>query len=131
LNRTIGIGACLCCLAAMLAAAATAPAHQTAYSKGVSVTLHVNPNDEPDAGRPAQVIVTRVAPNRGSFRWRSCACYLRVSDSSGHVVVNRRTGRRSTVTFPRSGAYEIVFSGRYKRAGHTKRFRAKFAIRAN
>jgi hypothetical protein len=115
----------------LLAAAGTAAAHQTAYSKGVSVTLHVNPNDEPNAGRSTQVLVTRVAPNRGRFRWKTCVCYLKITDSSGRVIVNRRAGRRSTVTFPRATAYEIVFSGRYRRSGATKRFRAKFAIRAN
>jgi hypothetical protein len=130
LNRRIGIGACLCCLALLLAAA-TVEAHQTAYSKGVSVTLHVNPNDEPEAGRATQVLVTRVAPNRGRFRWKTCVCYLKITDSSGKVIVNRRAGRRSTVTFPRATAYEIVFSGRYRRSGATKRFRAKFAIRAH
>jgi hypothetical protein len=130
LSRT-GIGACLCCLAFVLGAAATAGAHQTAYSNGVSVTLHVNPNDEPVAGKSSQVIVTRVAPNRGRFRWKTCVCYLKITDSSGKVIVNRRAGRRSTVTFPRAAAYEIVFSGRYRRSGHVKRFRAKFAIRAS
>jgi hypothetical protein len=113
-----------------LPVAATATAHQTAYSNGVSVTLHVTPDDEPFAGRASSVRVTRVAPNRGRFRWRTCVCYLKITDSSGKVVVNRRAGRRSTVTFPRATAYEIVFSGRYRRSGDTKRFRAKFAVRA-
>jgi hypothetical protein len=130
-NRRTGLAAFLCCAAVTLGGAVQAPAHQTAYSKGVAVTLHVTPDDEPVAGKQARILVTEVdPPRRGKFSWKSCACYLRVSDSSGRVVLNRRAGKRTSFKFPRTGAYEIVFSGRYKRDGRTKRFRTTYAIRA-
>ena len=71
-------------------AVATAPGHQTESNKGVSVTMHVTPDDEPVAGQESRIIVSKVKPSRGSFSWRDCACYLRISDSTGNVVLNRK-----------------------------------------
>jgi hypothetical protein len=46
---------------------ATVDAHQTGSNKGVSVTLHVAPDDAPVTGRPATIIVTRVDTRQGTF----------------------------------------------------------------
>jgi hypothetical protein len=133
MGRTGRIGTLACCTATILLTlgAATAPGHQTETSKGVSVTMHVTPEDEPVAGRSAKILVTKVRPNRGRFSWRSCKCYLRISDSTGKVVLNRRAKRTQSFTFPRATAYEIVFSGRVKRNGKFVRFRVDFAVRAS
>jgi len=122
-----------CCLGIMLLVlgVATAPGHQTESNKGVSVTMHVTPDDEPVSGQPSRIIVSKVRPSRGSFSWRNCACYLRISDSAGDVVLNRKAKRTSRFTFPRATAYEIVFTGRVKRGSKFKRFRVTFAIRAS
>jgi hypothetical protein len=93
--------------------------------------MHVTPEDEPIAGRSSKILVTKVKPNRGRFSWRSCKCYLRISDTTGKVVLNRRASRTMSFTFPKSSAYELVFSGRVKRGGKFKRFRVDFAIRAS
>ncbi|MGH2979947.1 MAG: hypothetical protein ACRDLQ_09980 [Solirubrobacterales bacterium] len=132
MGRTGRISAFACCTATILLTlgADSAPSHQTESSKGVSVTMHVTPEDEPIAGRSSKILVTKVRPNRGRFSWRSCKCYLRISDSTGRVLLNRRARRRQSFTFPRASAYEIVFSGRVKRGRSFKRFRVDFAIRA-
>jgi hypothetical protein len=132
MGRTGRISAFACCTTTILLmlGAATAPGHQTESSKGVSVTAHVTPDDEPVAGRVA-TITAKVRPSRGRFSWRSCKCYLRIADSSGRVVLNRRAKRTQKFTFPRATAYEIVFSGRVKRGGSFKRFRVDFAVRAS
>ena len=106
MGRTGRISAFACCTATILLilGAGTAPGHQTESSKGVSVTVHVTPDDEPVAGRVA-TISARVKPSRGRFTWRSCKCYLRITDSSGRVVLNRRAKRSQRFTFPRSTAY--------------------------
>jgi hypothetical protein len=111
--------------------ASLAQGHQTESSKGVSVTMHVTPDDEPVAGQSSRVLVTKVRPSRGRFSWRSCKCYLRISDTDGRVVLNRRAKRSQRFTFPRATAYELVFSGRVKRNGRFVRFRVDFAIRAS
>jgi hypothetical protein len=133
MGRTGRISTFACCTATFLLmlGAAAAPGHQTESSKGVSVTMHVTPEDEPIAGRTSTILVSKVRPNRGRFSWRSCKCYLRISDSSGKVVLNRRAKRSQTFTFPRATAYEIVFSGRVKRGSSFKRFRVDFAVRAS
>ena len=45
-------------------AVVVAPAwgHQIASNNGVSVQVHVNPNDEPVAGAPTTIWVVRVKP---------------------------------------------------------------------
>jgi hypothetical protein len=133
MGRTGRISTFACCLGIMLlvVGAATAPGHQTESNKGVSVTMHVTPDDEPVSGQPSRIIVSKVRPSRGSFSFRTCACYLRISDSAGDVVLNRRAKRTTRFTFPRATAYEIVFTGRVKRGSRYKRFRVSFAIRAS
>ena len=133
MGSTGRISTLACCTATILLTlgAATAPGHQTEISKGVSVTMHVTPEDEPVAGRSSKILVTKVRPNRGRFSWRTCKCYLRISDSTGKVVLNRKAKRTMTFTFPRATAYELVFSGRVKRGGSFKRFRVDFAVRAS
>ena len=93
--------------------------------------MHVTPDDEPVSGQSSRIIVSKVRPSRGSFSFRSCACYLRISDSAGNVVLNRKAKRSQRFTFPRATAYEIVFTGRVKRGSRYKRFRVTFAIRAS
>jgi len=109
----------------------TAAAHQTALSNGARVTMHVSPDDAPRAGSPSTVTVTRVAvPRRARFTWGSCGCRLRVTDSSGTLVTDRRITRRARLTFPRAGAYRLVVRGSYRRGATKKSFRAAFSIRA-
>ena len=133
MGRTGRISTFACCLGIMLlvVGAASAPGHQTESNKGVSVTMHVTPDDEPVSGQPSRIIVSKVRPSRGSFSFRTCACYLRISDSAGNVVLNRKAKRTTRFTFPRATAYEIVFTGRVKRGSRYKRFRVSFAIRAS
>ena len=114
------------------ATAVPALAHQTAYNRGVAVTLHVNPDDEPVAGQPATIIVEKVKPpTRGRFTFSTCRCRLRVSDSSGKVVLDRAAGKRTSITFPDAAAYRIQFSGRYRKASRYRTFSTSFAIRAD
>jgi hypothetical protein len=133
MGRTGRISAFACCTATILfmSSAVMAPAHQTESNRGVSVTMHVTPDDEPVSGQPSRVIVTKVRPNRGKFSWKSCKCYLRISDSTGRVVLNRKAKRTTRFTFPRASAYELVFTGRVRRGGSFKRFRVDFAVRAS
>jgi hypothetical protein len=118
---------------ATLALSAPALGHQTVTDHGVAVTLHVLPDDEPRAGEPATIVVVRVTPPTGGrFTLRACTCRVKVTDASGHVLLNKRTGKRTTFTFPDQAAYEITYSGSYRARSHkTRRFSAAFAIRAS
>ena len=102
MGRTGRLSTLACCIATILLTlgAATAPGHQTESSKGVSVTMHVTPEDEPIAGRSSKILVTKVKPNRGRFSWRSCKCYLRISDTTGKVVLNRKAKSHDELHVP-------------------------------
>lgn len=120
-------------VAATIALAAPAAGHQTLVRGGVAVTMHVAPDDEPEAGEPALITVVKVKPpSGGSFTFKGGSCRIRIADSSGRVLLHRATGKRTTYTFPRAAAYEIAFSGRYRaKNGKRKPFKAAFAIRAH
>jgi hypothetical protein len=132
-QRHVRIAPLACLTAAALGAAVAGPAvaHQTAYDRGTAVTLHVAPDDEPVAGQPATIVVTRVRPpRRGVFRFATCSCRVRVQDSAGHVLLDRRTGKRTPFTFPAAAAYRITYSGNYRRAGKRRTFHVSFSLRA-
>jgi hypothetical protein len=122
-------------IAAATALALSVPAsgHQTASSRGVAVTLHVLPDDEPVAGQPATIVAVKVAPpKRGRFTFASCACRVKVATATGKVLLNRRTGKRTPFIFPDPAAYEITYSGSYRAPhGKAKHFSAVFALRAS
>jgi hypothetical protein len=114
------------------ALAAPALAHQTVTDHGVAVTMHVLPGDEPQAGKPATIVIVQVKPRSGTFTFAGCACRIEVTTASGHVLLDRRTGKRTSFVFPDPAAYEIAYSGRYRaKGGKTKRFSTTFAIRAS
>ena len=119
--------------ASLMLVVAPAWAHQIASNNGVSVQVHVNPNDEPIAGTPTTIWVVRVknVKGKGTFSWATCRCQLKVFDSSGTVVQSGPAKTAQTaVTFPEAKAYGITFSGRIKRNGIWRTFKVSYAIRA-
>lgn len=119
--------------ASLMLVVAPAWAHQIASNNGVSVQVHVNPNDEPIAGTPTTIWVVRVknVKGKGTFSWATCRCQLKVFDSSGAVIQSGPAkAPQTSVTFPEAKAYGITFSGRIKRNGVWKTFKVSYAIRA-
>ena len=124
----VAAGACL----ALLLAATPALAHQSATSNGITVTMHIAPDDEPVAGQPATIVFISAKRRGWSLQRGSCGCRITVTDSSGDTLLNRRSGRRETrITFPRAGAYRIRISGRLQRCDRRKSFNASFTYRAS
>ena len=131
LRRTVYVAVIV--VAALAVVVAPAWGHQIASNNGVSVQVHVNPNDEPVAGTPTTIWVVRVKnlKGKGTFAWATCRCQLKVFDSSGAVVLNGpAAAARTAVTFPEAKAYGITFSGRIKRNGVWRTFKVSYAIRA-
>lgn len=130
MNRSTPAALTALALTGALAFAGTAQAHQTASSNGAVVTIHVLPDDEPVARRPATVKVVAVkVPRKARFSFSSAR--IRVTDSGGRTVASKARSRSARLTFPRAGAYQITVSGRYTRAGKRRSFSARFAIRAS
>jgi hypothetical protein len=121
----------LTAVATALAMTQVAWAHTTLTSNGVSVTMHIAPDDEPQAGEPSTIKVVRVRRSGWDFSYAACRCAVRITDSSGRVLLSRRV-RRSSIgfTFPKAGAYAIKFSGRMTRNGRGRSFSPTFAYRA-
>lgn len=115
----------------MLAGAPAASAHQTLTKRGVTVTMHVNPDDAPVAGSQSLIEVLGVRPRRGRFSWRTCRCKLAIVNAEGRRVARGRAGKRSLVTFPTAGAYQLTLSGRYRQGKRWRPFAVTFALRAS
>jgi hypothetical protein len=116
---------------AALVGASGASAHQTASNNGVTVTMHVAPDDEPVATHEALVLVPKVKTRTGRFAWATCRCTLEISNSAREVLRRGAVTPRSVFTFPEPGAYRLTFAGRVKRKARWATFRVSFAIRAN
>jgi hypothetical protein len=114
-----------------LVGAGGAAAHQTATNNGVTVTVHVAPDDEPVATQEALVLVERVKTRTGRFAWANCRCTLEISNSAREVLRKGAVTPRSAFTFPEPGAYRLTVSGRVKRKARWATFKVSFAIRAN
>jgi hypothetical protein len=123
------LGVAAVCLLALLALAPAASAHQSTSSDGVTVTMHIAPDDEPVAGQPATLVL--VSAKRRGWRRGDAAVRLRVTDATGRAVLDRRVRTRATFTFPRSGAYRVTWSGRLHKGSRTRPFSAAFTYRAD
>lgn len=118
-------------IAVALACAGAAWAHQTATNNGVTVTVHVAPDDEPVATQEAVIIVEKVSTRTGRFTWATCRCTLQVSNAASEVLLKGRTAQKTRFTFPEPGAYRINLAGRVKRKAGWRWFKVSFAIRAS
>lgn len=119
---------------ATLAFTAPALSHETVTDRGVAVTMHVLPDDEPRAGSPSTIVIVKVKPPSGArFTFKACSsCRMKITSSAGRTLLNRRAGKRTTFTFPDAAAYELTYSGSYRaQNGRTRRFSAAFALRAS
>lgn len=120
-------------VASAFAVAQSATAHETVRSRGIAVTMHVLPHDESRAGVPSTIVVVSAKPLKGGrFTFKACTCRVKVTNSSGDVLLNRRTGKRTSFVFPDPAAYEVTYSGTYRaKGGKTRHFSATFALRAS
>jgi hypothetical protein len=121
----------LVALAVGLVWVAPASAHQTLSNNGVSVTLHVAPDDEPVAGQQATVSILSIKTRKGKFSWTTCACTMKIFEPDGSVLLDNRAVRKMTFTFPEPRAYGITLAGRVLRKHKWAKFTVTFGIRAD
>ncbi len=111
-----------------------AVAHELAQDNGVSVVLHVEPNDSPVAAKPTK-LTFELSNITGGFALKDYVATVK-------LIVNNQTVRRyaieptpgapsvgnATVTFPASAVYEVVLTGVPSAAGVPK-FIIKYPLR--
>ena len=121
----------LFCLAAVLFGASAAFAHDRETNNGVSITVHIDPDDEPVATQPATIVVEKVE-SRAKFTWATCRCMWKIADSSGSVVYQAKAKAKTSFVFPAEGAYQLTLSGRVKATKTRWRaFKINYAWRAD
>ena len=119
------------CIAISLFGAGAAFAHDRETNNGVSVTVHIDPDDEPVATQPATIVVEKVE-SKAKFTWATCKCSWTIADSTGAVLLQQAAKARTSFVFPASGAYQLTFSGRVKATKTRWRaFHIKYAWRAD
>ena len=125
------IAVALVSFAVALTGPGAASAHDRETNNGVTVTVHVDPDDEPIATQPATIVVEKVETKAG-FAWATCRCTWRISDSTGAVLYQRPARVRTPFVFPASGAYQLTFAGRVKvTKTRWRAFKINFAFRAD
>jgi hypothetical protein len=118
-------------LAVALTGAGGAAAHDRETNNGVSVTVHVAPDDDPIATRPSTIVVERVE-TKAKFRWATCKCSWRISNAAGAVLYLGKARVRMPFVFPESGAYQLRFVGRVwvQKIRRWRTFKINYALRA-
>ena len=97
-------------------------AHDRESNNGVTMTLHINPDDEPIATQPALLVIEKVE-TKSVFSWKSCRCSMTISDSNDNVIRSGPVGARTVFTFfrwrgPTRSSTPVVCSRRER--GHVQ-----------
>ncbi|MDA0864837.1 MAG: hypothetical protein O2890_00110, partial [Cyanobacteria bacterium] len=95
--------------------------HQVEVAADVGATLHIEPNDIPQAGTPTDIWFALTATGGTIIPLEHCDCALTVYDQAGAALATPALSPTtaegyenipgSTLTFPTVGAYELVLSG--------------------
>lgn len=129
-------------LGGVLLLSVPALSHTVEISGTVGGTIHIEPNDNPQAGQPNQVWFALTRRGGDAIPLSACSCQLAVyaqpvrSDSQPIERPILRSvsaeGRRgipgAEVTFPRTGSYELVLRGRPIQAGQFSEFELRFPV---
>ncbi|MBD2776989.1 hypothetical protein ICL16_34300 [Iningainema sp. BLCCT55] len=134
---------CLLLLIAILITnISTVSAHKVTIATDVGATLHIEPNDNPRAGEPAQAWFALTRKGGKVIPLAECKCELSVykephKQGAPPLLVpslKPMTAERyqnipgAEVTFPQPGAYQLKLSGKPVTQGSFQPFELKFAV---
>lgn len=119
-----------------------ASAHVFLTDGGITVLMHVNPNDDPVAGQPATLLfgITDIS---NKFNAANCDCQVTVKDSSGKQLLSVALPNISTqidaslyefsepFTFPDKDVYSIEVTGKPKTANTFQTFDVNYSLRVD
>ncbi len=119
-----------------------ASAHKVKITEDVGATLHIEPNDNPRAGEPAQAWFALTRKGGKAIPLAECNCQLSVfseprkpdesallKPSLKSIVAERYQGiPGANITFPKPGAYELQLIGKPVNSEGFKPFEFKFEV---
>jgi hypothetical protein len=119
-----------------------ASAHKVKIAEDVGATLHIEPNDNPRAGEPAQAWFALTRKGGKAIPLSECNCQLSVfteprkpdesallKPSLKSVVAERYQGiPGADITFPKPGAYQLQLIGKPVNSESFKPFEFKFEV---
>lgn len=117
-------------------------AHKVQVAKDVGGTLHVEPNDNPQAGKPALAWIALTRKGGQLIPLEQCNCQIAVyaephSDGSPPLLqpslkAVSAEGYKGVpgaeIVFPKAGAYEIELSGTPKAGASFKPFQLNYPV---
>ncbi len=120
----------------------TASAHTVKISADVGGTLHIEPNDNPQAGQPAQAWFALTRKGGKAIALKECDCRLAVyaephtpkepallEPSLKPVSAERyQETPGAEITFPKAGAYQLALTGKPAAGANFKPFELKFPV---
>lgn len=120
----------------------TASAHTIKISADVGGTLHIEPNDNPQAGKSTQAWFALNRKGGKAIALKECNCQLAVyaephiageppllEPSLKPVTAERYQGTPGAeITFPKPGTYLLALSGKPTKAANFKPFELKFDV---
>lgn len=123
---------------------APASAHNIKVSGDVAATFHIEPNHNPKAGEPAQAWFTLTHKGGNLIPLAQCDCKLAVNaephkegDSPLLEPVLKSISTKqyqgipgAKITFPKSGEYELEFSGKPKAGAKFQAFELSYEVTA-
>ncbi|MBD2570871.1 hypothetical protein [Anabaena lutea] len=126
----------------LLTSVSVASAHKVQIAADVGGTLHIEPNDNPRAGEPAQAWFALTRKGGKVLPLKECDCQLAVyaepytpgepallEPDLQPVQAERYEGiPGAKITFPKPGAYELKLTGKPATEGSFRPFDLKFQI---
>lgn len=120
----------------------TVSAHTVKISGDVGATIHIEPNDNPRAGEPADTWFALTRRGGKVLPLKECNCQLAVyaephvpgepallEPALKAIQAERYEGiPGAVITFPKPGIYELQLSGKPNKAGSFQPFELKFQV---
>ncbi len=115
--------------------------HHPSGAGGMNTMIHLEPNDSPAAGKPAKTWFILTRRNGEMISAENCDCHVAAFNTRNHAIAEyfplaampmeaHQAGQQAlgtTITFPKSGAYTVVLSGKAKDKSFDP-FELKFSV---
>ncbi len=115
-----------------------ARAHELKSESSISVLIHINPDDDPVAGQPSEILFL-INDKDKHFQAENCNCTASVIENGETLfsspVFKGKTSYKGIFapaipyTFPHKGVYTVILTGKPKNQGDFQSFSISYDIR--